>query len=201
MMIYLLKAGVNMKKRSVLWLTQTAIGIALVLIAQLISKVIPALAVIAGPFNVSQLITGTLVNTILIIFTVIVGVRSGVTIGMLSSVLATLLGIGPIFPIITPFIAIGNALLVITYYLFHKKQHRPYFYIAIVVAAAIKCAFLWCTVPFALNYVPDIQPIQRTMLSLMFSWPQGITALCGGLISAVIYPLLSHALNKHSAQN
>lgn len=184
-----------MKKSSTLWLTKTAVGIALVLLAQLIGKMIPAIAVIVGPFSVNQLITGTLVNLILIIMTLTVGVGSGVTIGILSSLLAMVIGVGPIFPIIAPFIAIGNALLVVTYKLILKSQKWITFYLAIIVAAMIKCAFLWLTVPFALNYISDIKPAQLQMLTIMFSWPQGITALCGGILALCILPLLKNALH------
>lgn len=184
-----------MKKTSTLWLTKTAVGIALVLLAQLIGKMIPAIAVIVGPFSVNQLITGTLVNLILIIMTLTVGVGSGVTIGVLSAVLALLIGIGPIFPIITPFIAIGNALLVVTYKLIVKVHQSITFYIAIVFAAIIKCAFLWLTVPFALQYISDIKQAQLKMLTIMFSWPQGITALCGGFLALCILPLLKNAFS------
>lgn len=184
-----------MKKTSTLWLTKTAAGIALVLLAQLIGKMIPAIAVIVGPFSVNQLITGTLVNLILIVMTLTVGVGSGVTIGILSALLALLIGVGPIFPIITPFIAIGNALLAITYKLIVKIHKSITFYIAIILAAVIKCAFLWLTVPFVLKYISDIKPAQLKMLTIMFSWPQGITALCGGILALCILPLLKNAFS------
>ena len=35
------------------WITRTALGVALVVVAQLLGKIIPAGAVIAGPFSVS----------------------------------------------------------------------------------------------------------------------------------------------------
>ena len=197
------------KKSTALWLTKTAVGIALILVAQLIGKMIPAIAVIAGPFSVSQLITGTLVNLILIIITLNVGLGSGTTVGILSSILATLIGIGPIFPIITPLIAMSNVILVVIYYCFTKSRKTQngartkslknlYFYITIVVAAFIKCGFLWLTVPLVLNYVTSIQSAQRTMLTVMFSWPQAITALCGGILAVIIYPLLQNALSKNT---
>ncbi len=184
-----------MQKTSTLWLTKTAAGIALVLLAQFVGKMIPAIAVIVGPFSVNQLITGTLVNLILIIMTLTVGLGSGVTIGVLSSLLAMVMGVGPIFPIITPFIAIGNALLVVTYKLIVKTHETIRFYIAIIIAAIVKCVFLWLTIPFALNYISDIKPAQLQMLTIMFSWPQAITALCGGLLALCILPLLKNGLS------
>lgn len=182
------------KKLSTAWITKTAVGIALVVVAQLIGKMIPAIAVIFGPFSVSQLITGTLVNFILVMMVLTVGVSSGITVGILSSILATLIGVGPIFPIITPFIAIGNAVLVVCYYFIYKEESTVRFCTAILGAAIAKCAFLSVTVPFILNYIPDMKEPQAKMLTIMFSWPQGITALCGGILGFLAYPLIKNAL-------
>ena len=97
------------------WITRTALGVALVVVAQLLGKVIPAGAVIAGPFSVTQLVTGSLVNCVLFVFTATTGIWSGVAIGILSSVLATLIGIGPAIPAVTPVIACGNASLTLMF--------------------------------------------------------------------------------------
>ena len=48
-------------------------GIALIIVAQLLGKLFPAGAVIVGPFSVNQLITGSLVNCVLFVFTAISG--------------------------------------------------------------------------------------------------------------------------------
>ena len=50
------------------------------------------------------------------------------------------------------------------------------------MGAAVKCAFLWLTVPLVLA-AASLPEQQENMMSIMFSWPQGITALCGGLLS------------------
>ena len=52
----------SQKHSAAFWVTRTALGVALVVVAQLLGKVIPAGAVIAGPFSVTQLVTGSLVN-------------------------------------------------------------------------------------------------------------------------------------------
>ena len=97
-------------------------GVALVVVAQLLGKVIPAGAAIAGPFSVTQLVTGSLVNCVLFVFTATTGIWSGVAIGILSSVLATLVGIGPAVPAVTPVIACGNAVLALFFGLLHGKD-------------------------------------------------------------------------------
>ena len=53
------------------FLARTAIGVALVILAQLIGKMLPAGAVIAGPFSLTQLITGSLVNCVLFVLSLI----------------------------------------------------------------------------------------------------------------------------------
>ena len=88
----------SQKHSAAFWVTRTALGVALVVVAQLLGKVIPAGAVITGPFSVTQLVTGSLVNCVLFVFTATTGIWSGVAIGILSSVLATLIGIGPAVP-------------------------------------------------------------------------------------------------------
>ena len=48
--------------KAIRFLCQTALGVALVVLAQLAGKLFPAGAVVIGPLSVSQLITGSLVN-------------------------------------------------------------------------------------------------------------------------------------------
>lgn len=185
-----------MKNSKTNWLVKTAVGVTLIIIAQLIGKMIPPIAVILGPFSVSQLITGSLVNFILITMTMLVDAKSGVTIGILSSVFATIIGIGPIFPIIMPAIALANAVLVIVYILFYRKDKKIMAYIALAIASIAKFLFLSTTVPFILQYIPDIKEPQVKMLSIMFSWPQLITALCGGLLAIICFPFIKKGIDE-----
>lgn len=186
---YFMKATNSSKIR---FITRTALGVALVVVAQLIGKLIPSIAVIFGPFSVSQLITGTLVNCVLVVFTLRVGVWSGVVIGILSSILATLLGVGPIVPAVTPLIAAGNALICVAFWLVAVRAKKNVV-AASVAGAVVKCAFLWLTVPAVLALVGAPEK-QAAMLGIMFSWPQGITALCGGLLGGYIAKLVKRAV-------
>lgn len=139
------------------WITRTGLGVALVVVAQLLGKIIPAGAVIAGPFSVTQLVTGSLVNCVLFVFTATTGIWSGVAIGILSSVLATLVGIGPAIPAVTPVIACGNAVLAVVFGLLRsRKWNFARWAVAAVAAAAIKCAFLWICVPAVLGLLSGV---------------------------------------------
>lgn len=167
-----------MNNKTTKWISYTAMGVALVVVALFLGSRIPSIATIFGPFSVQQLITGTLVNCILLVFTARSGVTSGAVIGVLSSVLAAAFGISQI--VVTPMVAVGNALLCIVYGLLARRPswHIP----AMIIGAVVKCAFLWLTVPMVLA-AAGLPEKQTAMLSIMFSWPQGVTALCGGLLS------------------
>lgn len=177
-----------MNNKTTKWIAITAMGVALVVVAQFLGSRIPSIATIFGPFSVQQLITGTLVNCILLVFTARAGIASGAVIGVLSSILAALFGISQM--VVTPMVAVGNALLCIIYGLLARRPswHIP----AVLLGAVVKCAFLWLTVPMVLA-VAGLPEKQTAMLSIMFSWPQGVTALCGGLLSWPIIPRLKKA--------
>ena len=107
--------------KTVRFITYTAMGIALVVAAQWLGNMLPAGAVIAGPFAVKQLVTGSLVNCILFVYADRVGLGSAVTVGILSAVLASVIGVGPQVLPLVPLIAVGNALLAFLYW--HPAGH------------------------------------------------------------------------------
>ena len=179
------------KKSPAYWVTRTALGVALVVVAQLLGKVIPAGAAIVGPFSATQLVTGSLVNCVLFVFTATPGIWSGVAIGILSSILASLVGVGPAIPAVTPVIACGNAVLAVVFGLLHGKEWNfPRWAASAVAAAVVKCAFLWVCVPFVLGLLSGVPEKQVAAVSIMFSWPQGVTALIGGVLAMLVLPRL-----------
>lgn len=175
------------ESKNIRFITRAAMGVALVILAQLAGKLFPAGAVIAGPFSVNQLVTGSLVNCVLFVFTAIGGVWCGVCVGILSAVLASVIGIGPAVLAVVPLVACGNAILCIVFSLVGKALPRI---VAVITAAAVKCGFLWLSVPLLLQAIgaPDKQ---RMMLGIMFSWPQACTALIGGLLAMLIIPRIT----------
>ena len=180
---------------AVRWVTRTAMGIALIIVAQLLGKVFPAGAVITGPFSVNQLVTGSLVNCVLFVFTAISGIGSGVTIGVVSAMLAQFIGIGPAVSAVSPVVACGNALLCVVYGLVIGKRGTEGVrqWIAMAISAVLKCAFLWITVPLLLGALSGVQPQQVAALSIMFSWPQSCSALIGGSLASLVIPRLRKA--------
>ena len=116
---------------------------------------------------------------------------SGAVIGVLSAFLAAFLGISQI--VVAPAVAVGNALLCVVYSLLMKRARLPFLKMhipAMMLGAVVKCAFLWLVVPLILAGA-GLPEKQTAMLSIMFSWPQGVTALCGGLLSWPIIPRVS----------
>lgn len=174
--------------RAIRFLCQTALGIALVVLAQLAGKLFPAGAVVIGPLSVSQLITGSLVNCVLFVFAAQTGALAGVCIGIFSSLLAFLLGIGPALIQVVPVVACGNAILAGLFGWACKKDWRRE--ISMVACAVTKCGFLWLAVPAVIASLGTVPEKQAAVMSAMFSWPQGVTALIGGILALAIIPRL-----------
>lgn len=179
-----------MRDKTVRFLTCTAMGIALVILAQLLGNVLPAGFTVIGPFTGKQLLTGSLVNCVLFVFTGAVGLWSGVVIGLASSILALFLGIGPILPVV-PVVACGNALLCAVFGLLRGKLPD---WLNVGIAALLKCGFLWLLVPVVIR-AAGVPAKQAAALSIMFSWPQALTALLGGLLALLILLRLKKVKN------
>lgn len=150
------------------WLTRTALLLAIALVFQM------------GGFP--QPITGPLVNTVLYLAASIVGWQGGILIGILTPVVAAMRGIlpPPLTPLI-PFIALGNATMVVLFYLLKSKNKI----IAIIVASVVKFLILFS----AVNLLVQVPPAVSKMMSL----PQLITALTGGIVALLVMTILKKA--------
>ncbi len=140
----------------------------------------------------NTLITGTLVNALLIVSVRTCGVWPGVFVSAFSPVMAKLVGIGPLWSLI-PFIALGNITLVLVWY-FLGKGLRGQKYLAAAVpltaGALAKAAVLYLgVVRLAVPLLKLPQP-QAAAISGMFSLPQLITALLGGIVALPICAVL-----------
>ena len=174
------------------WITETAIMLALLVSLQALTK------------GFGQLVTGSCVNAILAISVLVGGLSSGLTVALISPVLAFLLGIAP--QILTvPAIMVGNSVYVILLFVIAGKSNNIVReVIAWVVAAAAKFAALYAIVVGLICGVlaegllaagtlkePMLQALPKT-----FSLPQLITALIGGAVALLIVPVLRKALKK-----
>lgn len=179
------------------YIARCSMGIALIIIAQLIGKAFPAGMIIAGPFSINQLITGSLVNCVLFVEASFAGVSVGMVVAVCSAILARFIGIGPAVAAISPVVAVGNCVLVIVSYLLSKKVFVHLNIPTVCISAAAKCAFLWAAVPALLSSLGTPEK-QRAALSIMFSWPQGLTALIGGFLALTILHRIARSKN-HTA--
>lgn len=173
-------------KKKILWITQTAICISLLIVMQAVT------APLGTPF-----ITGTIVNLLLIVSVMICGPASGFTVAVISPIVAKMIGIGPFWTLI-PFIAAGNAVLVVLWHIIGNKntKHKYFAYVIALVAAAIsKFLVLYIgIVQIAIPLFLDLPEKQASVISQMFSIPQLITASAGGAIAVIILPSLIKAI-------
>ena len=180
-------------KNKIRWITETAIMLALLVTLQALTK------------GFGQFVTGSCVNAILAISVLVGGVWSGVTVALISPVLAFLLGIAP--QILTvPAIMAGNLVFVLLMHLIAggKAASIVKRVIAWIVAAVAKFAVLYvivvkifCGVMSAsLMAAGTLKEPMLKALPATFSWPQLVTALIGGAIALLIAPVIRKALKR-----
>lgn len=176
----------NKNKKSIQWITRTAIFIALLVVIQ----------VATAPLG-AQLVTGSLVNLILIASVMTCGLSSGLTVAVISPVFAKLVGIGTPFWVIIPFIALGNGVLVVIWYFIGRKAFKdklPGYLIALVTGAVVKFAVLYLSiVQLVVPLVLNLPAAKATAITASFSLPQLITALIGGVVAVLVLPILKKA--------
>ena len=145
-----------------------------------------------------QYITGTLVNCVLSISALMGGLWCGVAVGLVSPFAAFLLGIGPKLVQIVPCIAIANCVyVVILNLLLYGKKSAFYMQLLWVLTASLaKFVFLYTLVlKVVIPIMQDsLKQQQIKTFSVMFSWPQLITAFLGGFLAILLYPLLRKAV-------
>lgn len=177
-------------KNRVLWITRTALFIALLIVAQAVT----------APLG-NKIITGSLVNLILVISVMTCGLSSGLIVAVVSPVFAKLFGIGPFWELI-PFIALGNAVLVVIWHFIgnmkSEKRLVPYI-IAVSTASVAKFITLYLgIVVIAVPLILNLPEKQAGIISAAFSLPQLLTAVIGGSVAILVLPTLKKAISQRS---
>ena len=179
--------------KKIRWITETAIMLALLVTLQALTK------------PMGQLVTGSCVNAVLAVSALVGGLGCGLTVALISPVLAFLLGIA--LQILTvPAIMVGNAVFVVLLSLVADKTGKNLGkqIAAWLLAALAKFATLYLVVvkiicgvmaPTLLAAGTLKEPMLKA-LPATFSWPQLFTALIGGGVALVIAPVLRKALHK-----
>jgi len=175
-------------KRNLLWITRTAIFIALLIVLQ----------VATAPLG-NIIVTGSIVNLLLIVSVMTYGLASGLTVAAISPVMAKFLGIGPLWSLI-PFIAAGNIVLVLLWHFIGNqcigRKYAAYI-VALFCAAVSKFLVLYIgIVQIAVPVFLGLQEQQAAVISNMFSIPQLVTALVGGTFAIILFPRLKKAIGE-----
>ena len=179
--------------KKIRWITETAILLALLVTLQALTK------------PMGQFVTGSCVNAILAVAALIGGLSSGITVALISPVLAFLLGIAP--QVLTvPAIMVGNTVYVVLLSLLADPSGKnlPRHAAAWIVAALAKFAALYLIVvklicgvlAEGLLAAGTLKQPMLQVLPATFSWPQLITALIGGAAALLMVPVLRKALRK-----
>mgnify|MGYP000865776965 FL=1 len=146
------------------WLTRTAILLALTVVIQM--------------FGWPQLVTGPLVNAMLLLACIFAGPSSAVVIGLGTPLIAFSRGIlaPPLAPMI-PFIMLGNAVYVLLFSLLKNKSKWGEG-LGLAAGSIVKFLVLAIAVQFLTKLPP---PVAQAM-----QWPQLLTAIVGGLIALAV---------------
>lgn len=174
-----------MIREKTLWITRTAVIIALLIVLQTATAALG-----------STIITGSVVNMLLIVSVMTCGIMSGLCVAVISPVLAKLIGIGPLWSLI-PFIVAGNMILVLIWHFAgnrHWRQKHTAQVIALAAAALAKFLILYVgIVQIAVPLLLGLPEPQAAVISNMFSLSQFLTALLGGGMALLVLPTLKKA--------
>lgn len=178
-------------QKKILWITRTAVVLALLVTVQAVTK------------SFGQLVTGSCVNLVLALSVLLAGLPCGLVVALISPILAFLLGIAP--QILTvPAIMAGNSIYVLLLWAIADRSGKRTWrqVVAWLVSAAGKFAVLYGVVAgliCGLLAQPLLSAglLKAPMLQLLpatFSWPQLVTALIGGAVALGIFPVLKKAV-------
>ena len=168
------------------WITRTAVLTALLVVLQAAT----------APLGFT-LLTGSLVNMMLILSVMSSGPAAGMAVAALSPLCAKLFGIGPLWSLI-PFIAAGNLAIVLIWHAIAGRsgQNMARQLAALMIGAAGKCIVLYFGIvqlAIPLMHLPEKQAVA---LSATFSLSQLATALGGGLLAMLLLPALRRATRE-----
>jgi len=176
-----------MKKSHALWITRTAVLTALLVGSQ----------VVTAPLQVT-LLTGSIVNLILVISVLSSGVYTGIAVAFISPFFAALVGIGAIWPIV-PIVSTANMAFVMIWYCGNKLDFSVKIVrriVSCVVAALCKFAILYLgVVRLAIPYILDVPTPVANVLTVAFSINQLFTATIGGTVAILALPAIEKAIS------
>lgn len=174
---------VLMNRDQIKILTRTAVLLAIVVVIQIAGRYIPNNNFIVGP----------IVNLCLLVGVMTVGLKGGITLAVLSPFASLINNHAPIAAALIPFspvIAAANIVLVVTFYFLYNKNK----YVGLGLAALLKFGFLLLGINIFVS-IFNFPKFESKLLSL-FSWPQLVTALVGGIIAIPVIIRLKKAMQN-----
>ena len=175
-------------KAKTLWLTRTAMMTAVLIALQFATR------------PLGQLVTGSCVNFVLAVAVLTGGYWCGFAVALLSPFFAFLLGIGPALIAIVPAISLGNIVFIsVLHLLCGRLMEKPgirgrlLILPCAAVAAGLKFLTLYLAVTKLMLPLLALPEKQAAAMAAMFSLPQLITALIGGLPGSLLATFLKSA--------
>jgi hypothetical protein len=143
----------------------------------------------------SNFVTGSLVNASLATASVMVGAWGGIIISILAPVIAFMQQHIK-FVWLVPIVAGGNAVLVLLYGWWYRKNK----WVGIALSSVVKFLVLFLMVKMAVSTLVVPAPAAK-LLTLMFSWPQLVTAVIGGILALPVLQRLHDSNEKTGNKN
>jgi len=176
--------GENMSKSKVLIIARTAILLALTIVFQMMGRFL-------GPNN--NYIVGPLVNAALLVATAATGLWGATAISVIAPFVSALTNKAAIAPLIlsfSPFIALGNFVYVLCFFLLSKKNKV----VGVIIGSIVKFGLLFASIS-AFIRVMNVEEKSAAVLTSLFSWPQLFTALVGGAIALFVIKTLKRSMD------
>lgn len=168
-------------------ITRSAMLLALTLVFQSL-RLLPFI----GELPYSALIVGSLVNMCLYLSVLTMDEPAG---GLLISVCAPVVAFfqGHLaFVCLIPFVAVGNAVLVLFFYFLQKVNK----YAAVVVSSAAKWAVMFFGSKYLLHFFLHVDYDKLKIIIAGFNMPQLITAVIGGILGLIVFKLLPASIKN-----
>lgn len=180
-------------KERVLYITRTAMFIAIVVVSQLFK-------------NINQFITGPIVNLVIIIALLSTGLVSAITVSVFAPITSFLITGSPILkaaPYIMFFIMIGNIFFALSTYLFTKKikDNEIMLAVGLVVGALVKSGFMYLFISTLILGNVDLGLPAKAieMAKISFGINQLYIGLIGAALSFIIWNIIKFAVKRINA--
>ena len=177
--------------KKLMLLTRTAVMLACVIVFQWLGKLLGD-AIFPGVG--STILVGSLVNLVLYVTTIFCGVIGAVCVGLLTPVMALVIG-QLAFPVLIPFVGLGNVILVLAFWALTKYVKLPDLAtkaMGVVWGSLLKFLYMGFAL-VALLPVLGFNEKQVAMMSVNYGWVQLVAAIIGGIIFYGVYKGLQKA--------